>query len=86
MMQALLGLPEGVALDANEDVLVLHAPLLRPERVLLLYEAASAIRRRLPRVVSNLYPPRPMRGPHERRWLQGHWSAGATAEAKGMVR
>jgi hypothetical protein len=75
MMAAVLGLPEGVALDANEDMLVLHASLMPPERVLLLYEAASAVRRRLPRVVSDLYPRRPVRGPHERRWLQGRWSA-----------
>jgi hypothetical protein len=78
MMQALLGLPRDVSLDANEDVIVLRAPLLPPERVLLLYEAASAVRRHLPRVVSDLYPPRPVRGRHEERWLQGRWSAEAT--------
>jgi hypothetical protein len=77
MMQALLGLPPDVWLDANEDVVALRAPLLAPERVLLLYEAASAVRRHVPRVVSALYPARPVRGPHEDRWLQGHWSGEA---------
>jgi hypothetical protein len=77
MMQALLGLPPEVCLDANEDVVVLRAPLLAPERVLLLYEAAAAVRRHVPRVVADLYPPRPVRGPHEARWLQGRWSADA---------
>jgi hypothetical protein len=80
MMQALLGMPDGVSVDANEDVLVLHAPMLPPERVLLLYEAASAVRKHLPRVASDLYPARPVRGPHERRWLQGRWSAEPVGE------
>jgi hypothetical protein len=84
MMQALLGLPEGVALDATEDILVLHASLLPPERALLLYEAAAAVRRRLPRVVSDLYPRRAVRGPHEARWLQGRWSAESIGNRNGV--
>jgi hypothetical protein len=78
MMEAFLALPEEVVADVNDDVLLLSAPLLAPERVLRLLDAAAAIRRRIPRVVSSLYPPRPRRGPHERRWLQGRWSADPT--------
>ena len=78
MMEAFLALPEEVAVDVNEDVLLLSAPLLSPERVLRLLDAAAAIHRRIPRVVSSLYPRRPHRGPHERRWLQGSWSPDPT--------
>ena len=78
LMEALLGLPEGVSVDVNEDVLLLSAPLLPAERVLVLFDAAVAIRRRIPRVVSSLFPPRPERGAHEHRWLQGRWSAEST--------
>jgi hypothetical protein len=81
MMQALMRLPDAVGVDANEDILALHASLLPPERALLLYEAASAVRRRLPRVVSDLYPRRAVRGAHERRWLQGRWSAESIGSA-----
>jgi hypothetical protein len=79
MMEALLALPSEVTLDVDEDTLVLWAPLLAPERVLLLFEAARAVERHVPRVVGELYPPRPDRGPHEARWLQGRWSAEPTA-------
>jgi hypothetical protein len=80
MMQALLALPDGVLLDAYDGTLVLWAPHLPPERVLLLFEAARAVRRHVPRVVSELYPPRPERGPHEGRWLQGAWSPDPTGD------
>jgi hypothetical protein len=78
MMEAILGLPEGVTVDVNEDVLLLWAPQLPPERVLLLFDAAAAIRRRIPSVVASLFPPRPRRGSRERRWLQGRWSPEST--------
>jgi hypothetical protein len=81
MMEALLALPEQVSLEVNEDVLLLSAPLLAPERVLRLFDAASAIRRRVPRVISSLYPRRPSEGPHERRWLQGRWSPDPTGSS-----
>jgi hypothetical protein len=80
MMRALLALPPEVLLDANEDTVVLWAPLLPPARVLLLFEAARAVRAHLPRVVGDLYPPRPARGPHEARWFQGSWSAEPTGD------
>jgi hypothetical protein len=74
MMEAFLGLPENVTVDMNEDALLLWAPQLPPEQVLLLFDAAVAVRRRIPRVVASLFPPRPTRGPREGRWLQGRWS------------
>lgn len=80
MMESFLGLPEDVTVDVNEDVLLLWAPLLPPVQVLLLFDAAVAVRRRIPRVVANLFPPRPTRGPREHRWLQGRWSREATGE------
>jgi hypothetical protein len=80
MMDALLGLPRDVTIDVNEDVLLLWAPTLPAEQVLLLFEAAVAIRRRIPRVVASLFPSRPTRGPREHRWLQGRWSPEPTAE------
>jgi hypothetical protein len=80
MMQALLALPPEVLVDANEDTVVLWAPLLPPARVLLLFEAARAVRRHLPRVVSDLYPARPQRGPHEERWFRGSSSAEPTGD------
>jgi hypothetical protein len=74
LMEALLALPDGVSVDVNEDVLLLSAPRLPAEKVLVLYDAAEEIRSRIPRVVSSLFPPRPLRGAHETRWLQGRWS------------
>jgi hypothetical protein len=90
LMEALLGLPEGVSVDVNEDVLLLSAALLPAEQVLVLFDAAVAIRRRIPRVVSSLFPPRPERGAHEHRWLQGRWSpsppAPTSADRRGSTR
>jgi hypothetical protein len=74
MMEALLGLPAGVTVSVNEDRLLLHAPTLPAPQVLLLFDVACAIRDQVPTVVASLYPPRPMEGPHEDRWLQGHWT------------
>jgi hypothetical protein len=81
MMEALLGLPGNVTVDVNEDVLLLWAPKLPAEQVLLLFDAAVAIRRRIPRVVASLFPSRPTRGPREHRWLQGRWSPESTGGA-----
>jgi Protein of unknown function (DUF3137) len=78
MMEALLALPDGVGVDVNEDVVLLSAPLLPAEEVLRLFDAAVAIHERIPHSLSSLFPPRPARGPHEDRWLQGHWSAEPT--------
>lgn len=74
MMEALLGLPPGVSLAVNEDRLLLHAPTVPPAQVLLLFDVARAIQAHVPSVVASLYPPRPMEGPHEDRWLQGRWT------------
>ena len=74
MMEALLAIPDGVSVEVNENLLLLSAPLLPAEQVLLLFDAAAGIGRRIPRSLSSRYPPRPARGPHEARWLQGHWS------------
>ncbi len=74
MMEALLAMPGGVTVDVNEDVVLLSAPELAPERVLRLYDAAVAIHERVPRSLPSLFPPRPTEGPHEDRWLQGHWT------------
>jgi hypothetical protein len=80
MMEAFLALPEGVTAEVNEDVLLLFAPLLPAERVLLLFDAAVAIHRRIPRSLGSLFPPRPTRGPHEERWLRGSWSHEETGD------
>lgn len=78
LMEAFLELPNDVTAEVHEDVLLLSAPLLPAEQVLVLFDAAVAIRRRIPRVVASLFPPRPDRGAHERRWLQGRWSPEST--------
>lgn len=78
MMEALLGLPDEVTAEVREDVLLLRAPLLPPERVLLLFDAACRLRRRIPRVVASLFPHRPEEGAFEDRWLQGRWSPDPT--------
>ena len=78
LMEAFLALPEGVTADVNEDVLLLSAPRVSVEQVLVLFDAAVAIGRRIPRVLSSLFPSRPERGAHERRWLQGRWSPEST--------
>jgi len=79
MMEGVLSVPEGVVADVNEDVLLLWSPSLLPAGdVLLLFDAAVRLSRRVPRVVPSLYRPRPSRGAFEERWLQGRWSAGPT--------
>jgi hypothetical protein len=74
MMRAMMALPGGITVLVNEDRLLLIAPLLPAPDVLLMLEAARAVRRSVPPVVASLYPPRPSKGPHEDRWLQGRWS------------
>ena len=78
MMEGLLALPDGVTAETNENVLLLSAPELPAEQVLLLFDAAVSIQRRVPRVLSSLFPPRPTEGPYEDRWLQGRWSPNPT--------
>jgi len=80
MMEALLALPDGVTVDLNEDVILLSAPELPAEQVLRLYDAAVAIHERIPRSLPSLFPPRPTEGPHEDRWLQGHWTPDPTED------
>jgi hypothetical protein len=74
MMRAMLSLPAGVTLLVNEDRLLLLSSQRPAAEVLLLLTAARALRRHVPSVVASLYPPRPLKGPHEDRWLQGRWS------------
>jgi hypothetical protein len=90
MMRAMLELPPGVTIAVNEDRMLFRASILPPAEVLLLFEAARTIRRLVPPVVTSLYPPRPAKGKHEDRWLQGRWSPepigdddGGTAAAQG---
>ena len=78
MMEAFLALPEGVTAEVNEDVLLLTGPRLPAEQVLVLFDTAIELLERIPRSLSNQYPPRPARGPHEQRWLQGRWSSDPT--------
>jgi hypothetical protein len=78
MMEAILALPDGVTLEANGDVVLLSAPELPAEQVLRLYDAAVAIHDRVPRSLPSLFPPRPIEGPYEDRWLQGHWTPDPT--------
>ena len=87
MMEALLALPGRVSVELSEDVMLLLAGELPAEEVLLLLQAAIVLRDRVPRVVSSLFPPRPMRGRHEARWLQGGWSGESTGDdASGLRR
>jgi hypothetical protein len=81
MMEGLLALPSGVTAETNEHVLLLSAPELPPEQVLVLFDTAVELRERIPRSLASLYPPRPPSGPHEARWLQGHWSPEPTEDA-----
>jgi hypothetical protein len=74
VMRGLLRLPSGVVVDVNEEILLLRAPELPAAEMLQLLQAATSIQRVLPRVMTSLFPPRPAKGPHERRWLQGHWT------------
>jgi hypothetical protein len=78
MMEALLALPDGVTLEATGDVVLLSAPELPAEQVLRLDDAAVAIHDRVPRSLPSLFPPRPIEGPYEDRWLQGHWTPDPT--------
>ena len=80
MMEGLLALPDGVTAEVKEQVLLLSAAQLPAEQVLLLYDAAVAIHRRLPRVLPSLFPPRPAEGRYEDRWLQGRWSPDPTED------
>ena len=70
----MMALPAGITVLVNEDRMLLHRVSPAAGEVLLLLEAARAMRRNVPKVVASLYPPRPMKGPHEDRWLQGRWS------------
>jgi hypothetical protein len=79
LMEGLLALPPGVSVEVNEDVLLLTSPLLPPEQVLRLFDAAVELHERIPRSLGSLFPHRPERAPHEGRWLQGHWSPEPTA-------
>jgi len=78
VMEAFLRLPHGVIADVNDAVLLLWAPELPAVGMLQLLQAANSIQRDLPRVMPSLFPPRPMRSPHEDRWLQGRWSSEPT--------
>ncbi len=79
MMRALMALPLDVTVHVNEHVMFLAAPTLEAGETLVLLEAARGLARSVPSVVASLYPPRPARGPHEDRWLQGAWSPAPTA-------
>lgn len=88
MMQAIMRLPLHVAIHVREDRMLLVAPTLTPAEVLVLLRAASDLAHRVPRVVASLYPPRPVEGPYEDRWLQGSWSpepTGADAPNPGHL-
>ncbi len=78
VMEGLLRLPHAVVADVNEETLLLWAPELPAVEMLQLLRAATSIQRELPRVMTSLFPPRPLRGPNERRWLQGRWSSEPT--------
>lgn len=78
MMEAMLQLPPGISCAVNEDRMLLWAPRLSAAETVLLLEVARTLRRRVPRVVASLFPPRPAEAPHEARWLQGHWSPDPT--------
>jgi hypothetical protein len=78
MMEAMLQLPTGISCAVNEDRMLLWAPRLSAGETLQLLEVARTLRRRVPRVVASLFPPRPAESPHEARWMQGHWSPDPT--------
>jgi hypothetical protein len=79
MMASMLQLPRGIGLATNEEWVLLFGPELPPADVLLLLEAARAIRDAVPSVLADLYPPRPTKSAYEDRWLQGHWSPDPTS-------
>jgi hypothetical protein len=74
MMDAIMQVPLRVAIHVHEDRMLLVGPLLDPGAMLLLLEVARTLATRVPPVVASLYPPRPMEGPFEDRWMQGSWS------------
>ena len=74
MMAAIMRIPAAIGVATNEDRLLLFGGELDPGSVLLLLEAARAIRNAVPPVVRDLYAPRSPRSPYEDRWLQGRWS------------
>jgi hypothetical protein len=78
VLEGLLRLPPRVVVDVHEDVMLLSAPELPAVEVLALLRAATTIHEDLPRVMPSLFPPRPARGMHEDRWLQGRWSTDPT--------
>jgi hypothetical protein len=78
VMEGFLRLPRGVVADVNQEMLLFRAPELPAVEMLRLLQAANAIRRDLPRVMPSLFPPRPVEGPHERRWFQGRWTSEPT--------
>jgi Protein of unknown function (DUF3137) len=79
MMEALLRIPLRVAIHVHEDRMLLVGPTLEPAEMLLLLEVARSLATKVPPVVASLYPPRPMEGPFEDRWLQGSWSPDPTS-------
>ncbi len=79
MMQSLLRIPLRVAIHVHEDRMLLVGPTLEPAEMLLLLEVARSLATKVPPVVASLYPPRPMEGPFEDRWLQGSWSPDPTS-------
>ena len=79
MMAALLRLPMHVAIHVHEDAMLVVSPMLEPGGMLVLLACAKVLADRVPPVVASLYPPRPAKGPYERRWLQGSWSPGPTS-------
>jgi hypothetical protein len=83
MMEALLTLPRGVTIAVNEDAMLLRSEDMTAAEVLLLFETARALRRRVPPVVASLFPPRPAKGRHEDRWLQGRWSPDPIGDGEG---
>jgi hypothetical protein len=85
LMEGLLRLPDDVIAEVGEGTLLLWAPELTPEQVLRLLYAAIGLRRRIPTVLTSLFPPRPTRGPYERRWLQGRWSPDPTGDGHPAI-
>lgn len=81
MMRAMMALPPGVTTAVNEDRLLVSATDVGPAEMLLLLEAARAMRRAVPPVIADMYPPRPSKGRHEDRWMQGHWSPAPIGDA-----
>ena len=79
MMAALLRLPMHVTIHVHEAAMLVVSPMLEPGEMLMLLACTKALADRVPPVVASLYPPRPTKGPYERRWLQGSWSPDPTS-------